>query len=192
MGGRMPLSTELASAVRGQLDRAARGVFDDLEMKALRAILELQARWSIVPRKKTLLIEKYVSRDGYHLFIFPFEGHLVNEGFGALLAYRLTRSIPLTFSIAVNDYGLELLSDREIPFAPDRDGADNAAGLSNHGQPPAHPGQLREAGRPREANASEAGEESKYVTNIDKRIFETYGQIQRGVFARSTLDPASR
>ena len=49
MGGRMPLSTELASAVRGQLDRAARGVFDSLEMEALRPILELQARWSIIP-----------------------------------------------------------------------------------------------------------------------------------------------
>jgi Lhr-like helicase len=45
----------------------------------------------------------------------------VNEGLGALLAYRLTRSIPLTLSIAVNDYGLELLSDREIPLAPFED-----------------------------------------------------------------------
>ena len=121
MGGRMPLSTELASAVRDQLDRAARGVFDSPEMNSLRPILELQAHWSMVPRKKTLLIEKCVSRDGYHLFIFPFEGHLVNEGLGALLAYRLTRSIPLTLSIAVNDYGLELLSDREIPLAPFED-----------------------------------------------------------------------
>jgi ATP-dependent Lhr-like helicase len=121
MGGRMPLSTELASAVRDQLDRAARGVFDSPEMNSLRPILELQASWSLIPKKKTLLIEKYVSRDGYHLFIFPFEGHLVNEGLGALLAYRLTRSMPLTLSIAVNDYGLELLSDREIPLAPFED-----------------------------------------------------------------------
>ena len=71
MGGRMPLSTELASAVRDQLDRAARGVFDSPEMNSLRPILELQASWSLIPKKKTLLIEKYVSRDGYHLFIFP-------------------------------------------------------------------------------------------------------------------------
>jgi len=121
MGGRMPLSTELASAVRDQLDRAARGVFDSFEMEALRPILALQARWSMIPTKKALLIEKWVSRDGHHLFIFPFEGHLVNEGLGALLAWRLTRSIPLTLSIAVNDYGLELLSDRQLPLAPFED-----------------------------------------------------------------------
>jgi ATP-dependent Lhr-like helicase len=121
MGGRMPLSTELASAVRDQLDRAARGVFDGPEMEALQPILELQSRWSMVPGTEDLLIEKWKSRDGHHLFIFPFEGHLVNEGLGALLAYRLARSTPLTLSIAVNDYGLELLSDQEIPLAPFED-----------------------------------------------------------------------
>ena len=47
--------------------------------------------------------------------MFPFEGHLVNEGLGALLAFRLSRLIPLSLSIAVNDYGLELVSDQEIP-----------------------------------------------------------------------------
>jgi ATP-dependent Lhr-like helicase len=70
----------------------------------------------MVPRTEDLLIEKWKSRDGHHLFIFPFEGHLVNEGLGALLAYRLARFAPLTFSIAVNDYGLELLSDQKIPL----------------------------------------------------------------------------
>jgi ATP-dependent Lhr-like helicase len=118
LGGRMPLSTELASGVREQLDRAARGIFSDPEMEALRPTLDLQARWSIIPAKDDLLIEKWISREGHHLFIFPFEGHLVNEGLGALLAYRLSRFTPLTLSIAVNDYGLELLCDREIPLEP--------------------------------------------------------------------------
>ena len=72
----------------------------------------------MIPAKDDLLIETLVSREGYHLFIFPFEGHLVNEGLGALLAFRLSRLTPLTISIAVNDYGLELLSDREIPLTP--------------------------------------------------------------------------
>ncbi len=118
MGGRMPLSTQLASAVRDQLDRAARGVLDTAEMETLRPILEIQARWSIIPGRDDLLIERCVSRDGHHLFIFPFEGHRVNEGLGALLAFRLSRLAPLTLSIAVNDYGLELLSDRELPLEP--------------------------------------------------------------------------
>ena len=116
MGGRMPLSTELASAVRDQLDRSALNIFDSPEMEILRPILELQARWSMIPRTEDLLIEKWFSRDGHHLFIFPFEGHLVNEGIGALLAHRLACSTPLTLSIAVNDYGLELLCDRDIPL----------------------------------------------------------------------------
>ncbi len=121
MGGRMPLSTELACAVRDQLDHAARGVYDSVEMEALRPIMELQARWSTIPGREDLLIEKWVSREGHHLFIFPFEGHLVNEGLGALMAYRLSRSTPLTLSIALNDYGLELLSEREIPLKPFED-----------------------------------------------------------------------
>ncbi len=121
MGGKMPLSTELASAVRDQLDLAGRGQFDTAEMKVLRPIMELQARWSMIPGKQDLLIEKWTSRDGHHLFVFPFEGHLVHEGLGALLAYRLSRSTPMTLSVAVNDYGLELLSDVNIPSAPFED-----------------------------------------------------------------------
>ncbi len=116
LGGRMPLSTELAAAVRSQLDLASRGILDAPEMQAVQSILAQQARWSRVPGRNDLLIEKLVSPEGHHLFVFPFEGHLVHEGLGALLAYRLSRTRPLTLSIAVNDYGLELLSDQEIPL----------------------------------------------------------------------------
>ncbi|MDJ0721840.1 MAG: ligase-associated DNA damage response DEXH box helicase [Desulfobacterales bacterium] len=116
LGGRMPLSSELAAAVRDQLDRAARGVADAPEMQALEPILELQARRSIIPGADELLLETLVSRDGHHLFLFPFAGRLVNEGLAALLAYRLSRKRPLTLSLAANDYGLELLADREIPL----------------------------------------------------------------------------
>ena len=121
MGGRMPLSTELAFAVRDQLDRAVRGKFDAPEMQALHPILELQARWSRIPTANDLLIETWESREGHHLFVFPFEGHLVNEGISALLAYRLSQITPLTISIAVNDYGIELLCDRQMPLAPFED-----------------------------------------------------------------------
>jgi ATP-dependent Lhr-like helicase len=117
LGGRMPLSTELAAAVRDRLDDARGGIFESPEMEAVRPLLEIQARWSMIPGSGDLLIEKLASRDGNHLFVFSFDGHLVNEGLGALLAYRLSKPAPLTISIAVNDYGLELLSDREIPTA---------------------------------------------------------------------------
>ncbi|RRN78135.1 DNA ligase-associated DEXH box helicase, partial [Pseudoxanthomonas sp. SGD-10] len=51
-----------------------------------------------------------------HLFAYPFEGRLVHEIMAALVAYRISRLMPITFSIAMNDYGFELLSDQEIPM----------------------------------------------------------------------------
>ncbi len=117
MGGRMPLSTELSHAVRRKLDQAADGNFDDSEMKAVQSILELQQDWSAIPRQKQLLIESTKSREGYHLFFFPFAGRLVHEGLAALMAYRLAELQPITFSMAVNDYGFELLSPTEISLS---------------------------------------------------------------------------
>jgi len=117
MGGRMPLSTELSHAVRRKLDQAADGNYDGPEMQTVQPILELQAAWSNIPRQKQLLIESTKSREGYHLFFFPFAGRLVHEGLAALVAYRLASLQPITFSMAVNDYGFELLSPTEIPLA---------------------------------------------------------------------------
>lgn len=117
MGGRMPLSSELADAICGRLHEAAEGAFRGPEMRALRPLLDLQAEWSRIPRRNELLIERIKSRDGYHLYIYPFAGRLVHEGLGAVLAYRLSRLMPITFSIAVNDYGLELLSPTDSPLA---------------------------------------------------------------------------
>lgn len=48
--------------------------------------------------------------------MYPFEGRFVHEGMAALMAYRISRITPITFSIAMNDYGFELLSDQEIPI----------------------------------------------------------------------------
>jgi ATP-dependent helicase Lhr and Lhr-like helicase len=112
-GGRMPLSGELAAAIRARLDQAGRGVFDGPEMEALRPILAVQERWSRIPAAGELLIERARTREGYHLFVYPFEGRLVHEGLAALLAYRLSRARPLTFTFAMNDYGFELLSSED-------------------------------------------------------------------------------
>jgi ATP-dependent Lhr-like helicase len=62
-----------------------------------------------------LLIEQIETKDGFHLFVYPFEGRLVHEAMAALLAYRISRIVPITFSFAMNDYGFELLSDQPIP-----------------------------------------------------------------------------
>jgi len=116
MGGRMPLSNELAAAVRTKLEEASRGEFRGAEMKAVRPILELQAKRSAIPAATDLLVERLRSREGHHLFVYPFEGRFVHEGLAALMAYRLSKRKPITFSIAVNDYGFELLSREEPPF----------------------------------------------------------------------------
>jgi len=116
-GGRMPLSSELADAVVEKFDAAARGEFNSPEMRAIKPLLEVQQHWSGLPRRDTLLAETLKSREGWHLFLYPFAGRHVHLGLGSLLAWRLSRHRPLTFSIAVNDYGLELLSASEIDWA---------------------------------------------------------------------------
>jgi len=116
MGSRMPLSGELAAALRKRLEEAAQGVYRDPEMEAIRPILEVQARWSRIPAASELLIEQVKTREGHHLFIFPFEGRLVHEGLAALLAYRLSRIRPISFTMASNDYGFELLSPERAPL----------------------------------------------------------------------------
>ncbi|MEY3175251.1 MAG: hypothetical protein RLZZ436_3165 [Planctomycetota bacterium] len=116
-GGRMPLSTELAAAVRVRLEQACDGIFEGPEMRAVRPLLELQAAWSAIPRRGQLLVERIRSREGYHLLLYPFAGRLVHEGLAALLAWRLSRKMPATFTMSVNDYGFELLSTREISEA---------------------------------------------------------------------------
>jgi len=124
LGGRMPLSTQLAAAVRERLESIRRGgVVEDPELAAVAPLLELQSRWSAIPGSGELLVESLRTREGRHLFLYPFEGRRVHEGLGALLAWRLTESAALSIAIAVNDYGLELLCDREIPLASVENGS---------------------------------------------------------------------
>ncbi len=75
----------------------------------------MQKKLSIIPKENELLIEQIETKDGFHLFVYPFEGRLVHEAMAAILAYRISKIMPITFSIAMNDYGFELLSDQPIP-----------------------------------------------------------------------------
>jgi len=115
-GGRLPLSSRLSEQIRQKLEAARRGQYDDIEMQTVKPLLEIQQLWSAIPGTDTLLIEKTTTDDGCHVFIFPFEGRFVHEILSALVAYRIGRILPSTFSIAMNDYGFELLSDQDIPI----------------------------------------------------------------------------
>ena len=64
----------------------------------------------------SILIEYFKSREGYHLVMYPLEGRYVHEGMSALIAYRLAEIQPLSFTIAMSDYGFELLCDQPIPI----------------------------------------------------------------------------
>lgn len=115
-GGRMPLSSELADAVVEQLGAASRGHFDSAELRLVQPLLQVQMSWSALPSETTLLAEVMKSREGWHLFLYPFAGRHVHLGLASLLAWRMGQHQPLTFSIAVNDYGLELLSATEVDW----------------------------------------------------------------------------
>lgn len=126
-GGRMPLSANLGRKLREQLAIASwqftggdsritskmQAVSEELSV--LQPLLELQEKISHVPKENELLIEHIETKDGFHLFVYPFEGRLVHEAMAAILAYRISRICPITFSFAMNDYGFELLSDQPIP-----------------------------------------------------------------------------
>ncbi|MEO8079208.1 MAG: DNA ligase-associated DEXH box helicase, partial [Caldimonas sp.] len=77
-------------------------------------MLETQMQLSRIPTPKTLLVERLTSREGQHLFLYPFAGRNAHIGLGSLLAWRLAKSEPNTFSISINDYGLELLSAKPV------------------------------------------------------------------------------
>ena len=115
-GGRMPLSSQMSEMIRVKLDEVVRGVEKDDELIFLRPLFQLQKDRSHLPAKDEFLIEYFKSTEGYHVLMYPFEGRFVHEGIAALMAYRIAQIQPITFSIAMNDYGFELLSDQPIPI----------------------------------------------------------------------------
>lgn len=117
-GGRMPLSANLGRILRRTFNEALSGTSQEPELRILQPLFDLQEQLSHIPADNELLIEKIETEDGHHLFVYPFEGRLVHEVMAALLAYRISRLQPITFSIAMNDYGFELLSDQPIPVDP--------------------------------------------------------------------------
>lgn len=116
MGGRISLTSKLSRKIREILTSASQGIYASEEVRYVAPLLDLQQRLSLIPDEQTLLIENNISKEGHHLFFFPFEGRMVHEVLGSLLAYRISVKYPVTFSIAMNDYGFELLSDTAIPI----------------------------------------------------------------------------
>jgi ATP-dependent Lhr-like helicase len=114
MGGRMSLTANLGRILRETFNKALINE-DEIELQSLHGLFELQQELSHIPRNNELLIEQIEDKNGFHLVVYPFEGRQVHEAMSAILAYRIGQLTPITFSISMNDYGFELLSDQPIP-----------------------------------------------------------------------------
>lgn len=115
-GGRMPLSSQMSEMIRYKINEVVLGKINDEELRFLGPLFDLQRERSFLPGSNDFLIEYLESSEGYHVLMYPFEGRFVHEGMAALVAYRIAQIQPITFSIAMNDYGFELLSDQPIPI----------------------------------------------------------------------------
>ena len=115
LGGRLPLTSHLSHYLRLKLSDALQPGRLEKELRFLNPLVSRQDRHSHIPKANEFLVELIETKDGYHLFMYPFEGRLVHEVFSALMAYRISKVKQLTFTIDMNDYGFELLSDQPIP-----------------------------------------------------------------------------
>ena len=116
LGGRLPLSSYLGQFLRMKLSQSLDAKSSEKELKFLHPLLASQEGISHIPKDDEFLVEIIKTRDGYHLFMYPFEGRLIHEVMSALIAFRISKITPISFSMAMNDYGFELLSSQEIPL----------------------------------------------------------------------------
>ena len=117
-GAKMAFTSEMSEAILQMMQVAAQGDFFEPELEAARPMLQTQARLSKIPTPQTLLVEAFQSREGQHIYIYPFAGRNVHLGLASLLAWRLARDKPNTFSISINDYGFELVSAAPFDVEP--------------------------------------------------------------------------
>ncbi len=115
MGGRLTLSAQMSELLRNELYSASLPDSEQsIEIRSLSPLFKKQREESIVPKPNEFLIESFKTSDGYHHIFYPFEGRFVHEAMGSLLSYRISLLSPITFSLAFNDYGFELLSDQKL------------------------------------------------------------------------------
>lgn len=114
VGGRLPLTSNLSDYLRAKIALSTTENFKDEELNFLKPLFQHQQLHSHIPKEDEFLIEMVINKEGYHLFMYPFEGRLVHEVMATLIAYRISRLYPISFSMAMNDYGFELFSDTKI------------------------------------------------------------------------------
>lgn len=118
-GSRLPLSSLLTSHLKEIFELIEKGRYKHPLVEFLAPIIEVQKALSRLPGRDFLLMEETKTREGRHLFIFPFEGRLVHEALAALLSVRMSSRSKVTFSFSVSEYGLEILAPSDYQFQVD-------------------------------------------------------------------------
>jgi ATP-dependent Lhr-like helicase len=113
-GGKASFTSLLSNKMRTKIEEASLSIYKGPEMSCLKPLLEKHRELSHLPKSNELLIEQIKSDEGTHLFFYPMEGKYVHDVLAALIAYRISISQPISFSMASNDYGFELLTDQNI------------------------------------------------------------------------------
>lgn len=119
-GGNLAISDSLSMYLRSEIERFQPDANSkpklNQELECMLPIASAQKRISHLPASNELLIEVCKTREGQHLYVFPFEGRFVHEGLGFLWGYRFASQQKATFTISVNDYGFEILAPKDYPF----------------------------------------------------------------------------
>jgi len=110
MGGRMGFSSYMSELLRAELYNLNKSLLSNPE-NPLNYLTKKQLEFSAIPNSDEFLIESFKTKDGFHTIFYPFEGRFIHEALSHLIAYRISLLNPITFSLAYNDYGFELLSD---------------------------------------------------------------------------------
>ncbi len=114
-GGYLAISDCLSRYIRAEITQVKEGNVSE-EVACIMPILATQDRISHLPDAQQFLIECCQTREGEHLYVYPFEGRNVHEGLGFLWAYRFSQLQKATFTVSVNDYGFEVLAPQGYPF----------------------------------------------------------------------------
>lgn len=109
VGGRMPLSSELAQTLQQIVESRDLPRGEPLRGK-IQELYEVQERWSALPRPGELLFEQCRVRRECLCALYPFSGRLAHEGLGAVLAYRIQQQFGTAVDVTVNDYGVNLIT----------------------------------------------------------------------------------
>ncbi|MEA2857535.1 MAG: ATP-dependent helicase Lhr and Lhr-like helicase [Methylobacteriaceae bacterium] len=110
-GGKFPLSTYLASRVRGLLADPAS--WDHLPPQ-VGEWLALQAERSVLPGQRDLLVETFPRGGRFYMAAYPFEGRLAHQTLGMLLTRRMDRAGLKPLGFVANDYALAVWSLADV------------------------------------------------------------------------------